>query len=296
MSAAPTARDVRCRRELDASLRIPYTSHVTQHLVRTRAGDFVQVFRLGGGSFQSADDETLNQWHERLNLAWRNIASPQVALWVHIVRRRERMMRMAPTGSGFEKQLARRYQGRLAEEALMVNALYLSVVYRPAAGVTTGLASRILRQRGTAVGQDAASEAIETCEKLAQAILSSLERYDPEHLGMSLRDRRWTSQVLEFFGELINGEATSMPLPRAPRNEVLATSRIVFGTEVIEYRLPTQTRLGAMLGIKEYPTPSVVGMFNALLSAPFSFVLTQSFTCITKAAAQGLLQRQYNRM
>jgi hypothetical protein len=29
-----------------------------------------------------------------------------------------------------------------------------------------------------------------------------------------------------------------------------------------------------MLGIKEYPTPSVVGMFNRLLSAPFPFVLT----------------------
>ncbi|HEX2493435.1 MAG TPA: VirB4 family type IV secretion/conjugal transfer ATPase, partial [Steroidobacter sp.] len=75
-----------------------------------------------------------------------------------------------------------------------------------------------------------------------------------------------------------------------------ATTRPVFGAEVIEYRLPSATRLGAMLGIKEYPTPTVVGMYNALLSAPFSFVLTQSFTCLSKATGQGLLQRQYNRM
>ena len=51
-----------------------------------------------------------------------------------------------------------------------------------------------------------------------------------------------------------------------------------------------------MLGIKEYPTPSVVGMFNRLLSAPFAFVLTQSFTFLTKATGQSLLQRQHNRM
>ena len=58
----------------------------------------------------------------------------------------------------------------------------------------------------------------------------------------------------------------------------------------------TDTQLGAMLGIKEYPTPTVTGMFHALLSAPFPLVLTQSFTFLTKASGQGLLQRQYARM
>jgi type IV secretion system protein VirB4 len=51
-----------------------------------------------------------------------------------------------------------------------------------------------------------------------------------------------------------------------------------------------------MLGIKEYPTPSAVGMYNRLLSAPFAFVATQSFSFLTKASGQALLQRQFNRM
>jgi type IV secretion system protein VirB4 len=37
-------------------------------------------------------------------------------------------------------------------------------------------------------------------------------------------------------------------------------------------------------------------MYNRLLSAPISYVLTQSFGFLTKAASQGLLQRQFNRM
>ena len=37
-------------------------------------------------------------------------------------------------------------------------------------------------------------------------------------------------------------------------------------------------------------------MFDALLSAPFPFVLTQSFAFLTKATGQALLQRQFNRM
>ena len=37
-------------------------------------------------------------------------------------------------------------------------------------------------------------------------------------------------------------------------------------------------------------------MYDALLSAPFPFVLTQSFTFLSKATGQGLLQRQHARM
>jgi len=74
-------------------------------------------------------------------------------------------------------------------------------------------------------------------------------------------------------------------------NELLAISRPIFGSETIEYRQPTRTRYGAILGIKEYATPSTVGMFNSLLSAPFEFVLTQSFAFLSKGTSQGLLQR-----
>jgi hypothetical protein len=49
-----------------------------------------------------------------------------------------------------------------------------------------------------------------------------------------------------------------VPLPAGPLSAALATTRLLFGTEAIEYRLPAATRVGAMLGIKEYPTPSIV--------------------------------------
>ena len=60
--------------------------------------------------------------------------------------------------------------------------------------------------------------------------------------------------------------------------------------------MPGVTRVGAMLGIKEYPTPTSTGMYDRLLSVPFPLVLTQSFSFLSKATGQSLLQRQYNRM
>lgn len=63
--------------------------------------DYLQALRLVGVSFESADNETLNNWHERLNVTRRNIASPNVALWSHIVPRRERSVAGASRGEGF---------------------------------------------------------------------------------------------------------------------------------------------------------------------------------------------------
>jgi type IV secretion system protein VirB4 len=278
MSAA--LREAALRREVAVVSRIPYVAHVAPHLVRTELGDYVQAFRLGGASFECADDETLNSWHERLNVLWRNVASPQVSVWTHVIRRRE-VMAQSPRTPDFAGVLEHRYRARLSQQTLMVNELYLSLVYRPTAGVATGLASRILKRTRPASSAWELTDAIESCEKLRDTVQASLDRYEPESLTIYSRAGRSYSGLLNLMFTLINGELREVPLPRAPINEVLGSARLSFGTEVLEYRQPTATRVGAILGIKEYPTPTQVGMFDGLLSAPFPFVLTQSFTFLS---------------
>jgi type IV secretion system protein VirB4 len=287
------------RREMSAAERIPYTAHVSPTVVATTFGDYVQVFRLAGASFETNDDAVLNNWHERLNLLWRNIASPGIALWSHIVRGPAMLdNRSDATGTpgDFARDLEARYTARLSGETLMVNEIYLAVLYRPVSGRAGSLLSRALvRSQGDSWRAELA-DAMDTCDKLAATLDASLTRYDPERLGCYQHESRWCSSLLEYLALLINGERQRVPLPSGPLNEALATTRLFFGAEIIEYRAPTATRVGAMLGIKEYPTPTVVGMYDGLLAAPFSFVLTQSFAFLTKAAGQALLQRQFNRM
>jgi type IV secretion system protein VirB4 len=284
------------RRERSAAARIPYAAHVTPEIIRTDAGDYVFASKLAGASFESVDDEVLNNWHERLNVLWRNISSPNVALWVHLIRRRERSLPAEPAEDGFAHRLAAKYRAKLATQTLMVNDLYLSVVYRPIAGAAPNALGKLFRDRRPAPQAISLADARENCEKLSQTLSSSLARYEPEALGVYRLGGRHYSRLLEFFGLLVNAEWQAMPLPRGPLNEALATTRPIVGTETIEYRTPSRTRFGAMLGIKEYATPSVVGMFNALLSAPFECVLTQSFAFLTKGTSQRLLQRQYHQM
>jgi type IV secretion system protein VirB4 len=289
-------RSLALRRERAAAEHIPYTAHVGETVVKTASGDYLQAFRLGGTSFESADDEQLNTWHERLNVLWRNVASPHIALWTHLIRRPERAAPRVTSGCGFADRLTTRYRERLAGETLMVNDLYIAVCYRPAAGLAAGLVSKVLSRTRAAPETVELLDALENCAKLAQTLRAALARYEPEPLGVYRCGEIWCSSLLEYLALLINGEWRQMPLPAGPLSTALATTRLLFGNEAIEYRMPAATRVGAMLGIKEYPTPSVAGMFNRLLSAPFALVITHSFTFLTRASAQGLLQRQFHRM
>ena len=290
------------QREFSVAERIPFTAHVSPTVVKTALGDYLQVCRLGGAGFETNDDAELNNWHERLNVLWRNVASTNVALWTHVIRRRAGLVAPAHMTSGqrqnkrlFADGLAKKYGARLRSETLMLNDIYLAVIYRPTSGMASSLASKLLA-RAPRGSQHALADALDACDKLAQILSASLARYEPEFLGTYQSAKFVCSSLIEYLGLLINGEWQRTPLPAGPLNQALATSRLLFGTEAIEYRSPTATRVAAMLAIKEYPTPTVLGMYNRLLSAPFCFVLTQSFTFFSKAAGQSLLQRQYNRM
>ena len=135
---------------------IPYSAQVSDTLVRTVQGDYVQTFRLAGAPFESADDRELNDWHERLNVLWRNIASPHVALWTHLIRRRGTAYPGDECPSGFAAELNRKYRERLQHETLMVNDLYLSLIFRPARDRTNALTLRCVAARRSGCGSDSA--------------------------------------------------------------------------------------------------------------------------------------------
>ncbi len=279
-----------------AALHIPYRAQISERVVKTAAGDYLRAWRLSGLGFECADDREVNASHERLNAWLRNLASPEVALWTHVVRRRDSLLPVRPPPEGFARRLSDRYQQRLARETLWANELYVTLVYRPLALRPPGMRFALSNSKDSHADALERAESLTALDKFAEQIEASLAAYEPAALGCYHHAERRYSSLLEFLALLVNGEWQRMPLPRAPLEEVLATTRLLFGWETIEYRMPTATRFGACLGIKEYPTPTTPGILNRLLMAPFPFVLTQSFSFLAKSTAMGLLSRQWHRL
>ena len=181
-----------------------------------------RCFGSAGASFESADDEELNNWHERLNVLWRNIASPNVALWTHVIRRRaeRRQLRSRPARrSGFRRRACSASTSeRLASETLMVNELYLRrrLSARRRAGdrawcrkAARESAARRARNWSSPMRSMPARSLRRRCGPRWRATSRKL-------LGVYRAGSIWCSSLLEYLALLINGEWQRVPLPRGP--------------------------------------------------------------------------------
>lgn len=282
--------------ELPVSINIPSAAHITPTTIKNNSGDYVRVFRLAGIAHESADDDDINAWHEQLGYYLRSIASPHLAIWAHIVRRVERSYPSGEFKPGFARDLDAKYRARcLSGASMFVNELYITLVYRPTSNKVERLFGKFEKLSRESLLNDQLA-ALETLDELEENLKVALQRYDSEVLGVYEYNGYMYSEMLEFFGFLVNGEWQRMPLPKGNLRRFIATSRTHFGTESLAYKTPGGVKYGAILGIKEYPAVTGPGMLNELLSQPYEFVLTQSFIFMNKQDAQRMLERQRNIM
>lgn len=284
------------RREPPVAANIPYSVHLTPTVIQTENREYLTVLRLSGASFESADDEQLNNWSKRLNRLLLSIASQNVSLWQHIIRRPENTYPDGEFAPGFAADLNAQYAARMSGEKLMLNELYLTVIYRPQPSrigkallklVSTGDKDALARER---------EESIEALSKIVAELESSLNRYDAERLGIYRHNGILCSEPAAFFGFLVNAEWQHIALAQAPLASLIPSTRPFFGSEAVEIRHATETSYAAVLGINAYPSDTRSTMLNHLLSAPYAFVLTQSFSFLQQDASRGMLKRSRNRM
>lgn len=113
-------------------------------------------------------------------------------------------------------------------------------------------------------------------------MVAALERYGAHALGLVERNGITFSEPMELLHTVASGERMPMPLPQGPIGPALYSNRVIFGREAIELRGAGGSRFAGMFGLKEYPASTRPGLLNALLSAPFEIILTQSFAFCRK--------------
>lgn len=284
------------RREPEASKHIPYEGHITKNIVQLSAGDYAYSMRLEGVSFETVDDDQLNILHENLSDLWRSLASPNIVIWHHLVRRDQKKYPEGEYPEGFAKDFAKRYSERIAGEILMVNEIYITVVYRPMTSAVGRALSGFARKKSAAAAKEDNEAALYALQHAVSEIEAGLDRYDPTPLGIYEHNGLLFSEVLEFYSYLVNGEWNRVPVLHASAKTYLCVSRPVFGNETIEVRRACDSSYGAILGYTGYPYKTPVGAYDSLLTAPYCFVMTQSFNFISKAAAKYIVKTSRNRM
>ncbi|KVW76223.1 VirB4 family type IV secretion/conjugal transfer ATPase [Burkholderia ubonensis] len=291
-------------REVPLAGYIPYSTHVTDHVIKTREGDYLQIWKIAGIAFEAADPADILARHDGFNQFVRGLAGGHVALWSHRLRRRVSERFSTHYRNRFCEELATRYYASFAGYRMMANELYLTVVYRPNRTRLGRVFSRAARRTRDDIRRDQL-DALKVMAELAAQVESSLKPYDPVALGVYRRPsptaptaptaRRFSS-ALELLGYLVNGVWEREPVPAGPIREALPISRLFVGAEKIEIRMPTATRFAAMLDLKDYPEDTEPGLLNGLLYGDFEYIETQSFTILDKPTAKEALERQRNQL
>lgn len=289
-------------REVDPRDYLPYARHVTDRIVALDSRALMICYRLDGASFETADVQDINNWHGKLNLAWRNLASDKLAVWHHIIRREVDDYPDGRFRSDFARDLDAKYRARIAERQLFVNELYVTLVLHPGSDPAEKLSAfmdRLSAKRSANAEIDA--DAIAQLEEAGRDLEQYLERYGVRPLGLyehpTGRNQPLTfSEPLELLHQLLTGRAERFPLVAGHLGEALYTSRVIFGRETLEIRDAGDERFAAMFGIKEYPATTWPGQWNDLLRAKFAFVASQSLAFLSKAAARGVMERKQNLM
>lgn len=296
--AADLTKSRHVKNDVVLSKEIPYVGHLDKATITTTGRDYIQLIKLSGISFLSADDIQVNAWHRSLNNTLRNIASafPNIAFWSHLDRHEQSDYPEGESDNPFVNSLDEKYAARVTSQKMKVNDLYLSVVFRPQKNMFTKKMFDILMGKDEAGLDSERTRNLQIINKAVDEVLIALKRYDAERLTVYKHNGLNFSQPLEFYSYLVSGERKRFPIGKTPAKFLMNTSRLFFGSETLEIRTPDKTILAAMLGIKEYPEETMPGIFNDLLSANFEFVLTQSFTFIARETARSKLKLTKRRM
>ena len=294
--AARPAQRAELARELEPARVLPYARHINRQVVALDSGAYLLCFALEGASFETADLADLNDWQARLNGAWRNLASDRLAVWHHLIRREADSCPRGAFRSAFARDLDAAYAARLGRRRMYANDLVLSLVLHPgraAAERTQAWVGRLLRASRIDVAE---TDAVRSLEDAGRDLVQHLARYAPRPLGLYARDGLTFSEPLEMLRLVLTGEHRAVPLVRGHLGAAIYDTRIIFGREALEVRGVAEARYAGLFGIKDYPATTRPGLWNGLLSAPFPLVVSQSFSFLSKTAAQAVMTRKQNQM
>lgn len=153
--------------ELLVSAMVPYDVHYDDETVITNEDSLVQVIKVDGLLFDSLSAEQIKRFEQQRNTVLRTVASSDMTIYVHVVRRKTQDF---PDGVGktwFSRQFNARLRKRYASRGFYVNDIYISLVRKRFRAGVPGIMDRAI---GLMTGTEANKTEAESMEAMADSL------------------------------------------------------------------------------------------------------------------------------
>lgn len=272
---------------------VPFQAHLAETVGKTRDGGLVAAFELEGTAFEAKTPEQRDLYKEQLNVALRNSATPRLALWSALTRRRVHPDLKRDYPNTFAQRIGDAYAALQEARTLYQNRLWLVLVYRATALRTEVALSKKADKR---LVRELLIAGIDELEEIAAKLGSALVDYGPRRLGTYEHAGNAFSEIGELYSLLLNHTQERVPLGPYDLSQAVGCSRILFGREIFEIRHPGESRFGAALSIKEYVPSTYPEMFTGIMEEPYELNWVQSFAFLEKDKAKDLFATQRRRL
>ncbi|MFK7943119.1 MAG: VirB4 family type IV secretion/conjugal transfer ATPase, partial [Paracoccaceae bacterium] len=283
------------KREITATDYLPFLRHADEHTIITTGRGAFQMLKIEGASFRTVDTSGLNALHDGLNHHLRNVADDNVMIYSHVIRSEDQSYPDGGFTFEFGLWLDAAYKAQLQEKRLFRNDIYVTIYMQPRGLAGSRFAGGIRRARKSQVEADPGL--LDALDDKAAVLARNLARYGARRLGFVKNDHGLIcSEPMSVLRQIITGRYQLLPLVRGSIGAAIYTDRVIFGREALEIRHPAASTFGAMFGINEYPSVTRPTMLNDLLTAPFRFVLSQSFRPVARSDALKTMKLKEGRM
>lgn len=260
----------------------PMRYHVEDTVVNFHDSYLCSVISFEGIVFEAISDNVLENDFDSLNLTYAETArekAGRLAFNTYLTRRKIEIDTEYDFSNQFCQDFANKYLERFNKKDYYENRFHISILLKY---------------------DESLDEAIDEILSVVQTFTKKLQKYDPKVLK-AYRNNRGVlcSEVFEFFYEILNSEPTigGLPLTGTPAFDVLPSSSLHFGYEVMQSKGQLKNRFATLFDLKDFPATTQLGMFNnASLALPFEYNLVQSFTALAPPKALHRIEDQLNRL
>ena len=178
--------------ETSASTYIPYKCFWNSNTVLLKDNAMLRVIKVRGFAFETADDEDIDIKKQARNNLMKGMASGNLAIWFHTIRRRREAFPEGEMTNVFTKKVNEEWRQRHDGDRCFINEHYITIIRKEDKGGLAAVASLAKKLRNkadsSAAGRDMKEKILKTA--LHIALCDSRDVINDEDVSYALYEIR----------------------------------------------------------------------------------------------------------
>lgn len=283
---------MRLNESINISKYVPYSSHIHENVIKSKNGDLVSTWELGGTIFECEGEDYINQMTAQVNNLIRSFEGLPFTFYIHRIREEYTDTFDSDSGIEFSDEITSMYYKTIDDKPFLRDRLFFSacfIPFSPAEKVA-------VKQKASGARKSAYDGALKSMLEYWDQLSASLSRFSAKPLGAYELNGRVYSSQLSFYNRLLTGEWQRILVTKTPFYNVLGNAELFFSSDTGQSNCLDKKTFFRSLEIKDHTPDTYSGLFDALLYTKSKYVSTQSYTCMAKDEASSHIKLAIKRL